>query len=112
MCDWYALCDRTPVGKVAHPALGAVLTCERCAEKHDLAFTDVPDTDDAEEIVTRWLVTYRVDGGAEQKRPCLTVWPDTDYTDFPAMIAVSLWGSNTQESTDRVEITGKRVIDA
>lgn len=36
MCEWFALCDRPADGVVAHPILGSVPTCTRCAEKLDL----------------------------------------------------------------------------
>ena len=30
-CEWFALCDRVADGLRAHPILGAVPVCERCA---------------------------------------------------------------------------------
>ena len=38
-CQWYALCALPAAGTVAHPVLGDVPTCSRCAEKHDLTLT-------------------------------------------------------------------------
>lgn len=35
-CAWYALCTNASTGTVKHPILGAVPTCDRCADKHDL----------------------------------------------------------------------------
>lgn len=37
-CRWYALCENDADGFVSHPILGAVPTCTRCADKHDLTF--------------------------------------------------------------------------
>lgn len=34
LCEWYLNCDNYAAGAVAHPILGAVPTCERCATKH------------------------------------------------------------------------------
>lgn len=31
-CQWFALCDHRADGVVAHPILGAVPTCQRCAD--------------------------------------------------------------------------------
>lgn len=36
VCDWYALCTNEAAGTVDHPVLGAVPTCQRCANKHEL----------------------------------------------------------------------------
>lgn len=36
MCDWFLLCENPPDGMVAHPVLGEVPTCRRCAERLDL----------------------------------------------------------------------------
>lgn len=33
MCEWFALCTRPADGVVAHPILGDVPTCARCAAK-------------------------------------------------------------------------------
>jgi hypothetical protein len=35
-CEWYALCTNKADGTVAHPVIGAVPCCQRCADKHDL----------------------------------------------------------------------------
>ncbi len=32
-CQAFALCDRAAVGAYAHPVLGAVLSCQRCADR-------------------------------------------------------------------------------
>jgi hypothetical protein len=32
-CQSFALCDRAATGGYAHPVLGAVLSCQRCADK-------------------------------------------------------------------------------
>lgn len=37
-CAWFLLCDRAAVGTVAHPILGSVPCCQRCADKLDLTF--------------------------------------------------------------------------
>lgn len=39
-CEWFVLCDNRAVGTVAHPVLGSVPTCQRCADKLDLVFED------------------------------------------------------------------------
>jgi hypothetical protein len=36
VCEWYALCTNPAEGTVAHPVLGPVPTCTRCATKHGL----------------------------------------------------------------------------
>lgn len=36
VCKWYVACDLDADGVVQHPILGAVPTCGRCAERHDL----------------------------------------------------------------------------
>jgi hypothetical protein len=33
LCEWFALCDRPATGTTPHPILGAVPTCDRCAER-------------------------------------------------------------------------------
>ena len=33
VCQWFALCDREATTTVAHPILGDVPACERCAER-------------------------------------------------------------------------------
>lgn len=38
MCEWFALCDNPAAGAVAHPVLGAVPTCTRCANRFALDF--------------------------------------------------------------------------
>ena len=35
-CEWFALCDYPAIGTVAHPVLGDVPVCGRCADKLDL----------------------------------------------------------------------------
>lgn len=37
-CEWFLLCDNQAVGTVAHPILGSVPTCQRCANKLGLTF--------------------------------------------------------------------------
>ena len=32
-CEWFALCTKPAAGTVAHPILGDVPICERCAER-------------------------------------------------------------------------------
>jgi hypothetical protein len=32
-CLWFLLCDRATIGTLAHPILGDVPICERCAKK-------------------------------------------------------------------------------
>lgn len=39
-CDWFALCTNTADGHVAHPVLGKVPTCKRCADRLDLTLED------------------------------------------------------------------------
>jgi hypothetical protein len=36
MCEYYLLCTNEAEGTTAHPILGKVPTCTRCANKHDL----------------------------------------------------------------------------
>ena len=36
LCEWYPNCDNYADGAVAHPVLGMVPTCERCATKHSM----------------------------------------------------------------------------
>lgn len=40
MCEWFALCTNPAAGMVAHPILGEVPTCERCAKMLDLTFKE------------------------------------------------------------------------
>jgi len=40
-CQWFALCDRPAAGVVAHPVLGQVPTCSRCAATHGLELQGV-----------------------------------------------------------------------
>ena len=35
-CEWYALCENSARGVVAHPMLDDVPTCQRCADRHSL----------------------------------------------------------------------------
>lgn len=35
-CRWFLLCTEPTAGYVAHPVLGRVPTCKRCADKHGL----------------------------------------------------------------------------
>lgn len=37
LCSWYAACTNAADGTVEHVILGPVPTCERCADRHDLA---------------------------------------------------------------------------
>lgn len=37
-CEWFALCDKPAAGNVAHPILGSVPTCQRCADRMELTF--------------------------------------------------------------------------
>jgi hypothetical protein len=41
-CEWYALCSNIADGRVKHPIIGFVPTCERCRAKHDLTFERDP----------------------------------------------------------------------
>lgn len=36
-CQWFLKCENTATGTVAHPVLGPVPTCRRCADLLDLA---------------------------------------------------------------------------
>lgn len=40
-CEWYALCTNEADGLVAHPILGNVPTCTRCADKHSLTLKEL-----------------------------------------------------------------------
>lgn len=42
-CKWYALCANESVGHVAHPILGDVPICQRCADRHDLIVEKVEE---------------------------------------------------------------------
>lgn len=42
LCQWYALCMNPATGTVAHPFLGDVPCCDRCAQKHDLKLKEYP----------------------------------------------------------------------
>jgi len=35
-CEYFAMCDRHAAGTTSHPVLGAVPTCQRCADRFDL----------------------------------------------------------------------------
>lgn len=35
-CEWFAFCQNPAAGNVAHPVLGQVPTCQRCADKFEL----------------------------------------------------------------------------
>lgn len=37
-CQWFALCDHDAAGAVAHPILGLVPCCQRCADALGLEF--------------------------------------------------------------------------
>lgn len=39
-CQWFARCDHRAAGEVAHPVLGSVPTCTRCADRMDLTFIE------------------------------------------------------------------------
>jgi len=47
-CEWFALCDHEADGTVSHPILGAVPTCQRCADRLDLHLVPWPADDPAE----------------------------------------------------------------
>lgn len=32
-CEWFVMCDQEAAGAVRHPVLGAVPTCQWCADK-------------------------------------------------------------------------------
>ncbi|GMA42418.1 hypothetical protein [Mobilicoccus caccae] len=32
-CQWFALCPNPPAGTIAHPILGEVPACQRCADR-------------------------------------------------------------------------------
>lgn len=36
LCEWFTMCDNYAAGAVAHPTLGMVPTCERCATMHSM----------------------------------------------------------------------------
>lgn len=38
VCEWFAACSNDATGNVAHPILGLVPTCQRCADKLGLKF--------------------------------------------------------------------------
>lgn len=40
LCQWFVRCDHRAAGLVAHPVLGVVPTCTRCAERMDLTFIE------------------------------------------------------------------------
>lgn len=40
ICEWFARCTNPAAGTVAHPILGAVPCCTRCANKLDLTFME------------------------------------------------------------------------
>jgi len=37
VCEWFAKCDHPAVGVIAHPVLGDVPCCQRCADKLEIA---------------------------------------------------------------------------
>lgn len=37
-CEWMLMCEEPAAGVVAHPILGDVPTCQRCADRHGLTF--------------------------------------------------------------------------
>ena len=39
LCEYFAGCTRAAEGTVAHPILGQVPTCQRCADRFDLELT-------------------------------------------------------------------------
>lgn len=41
-CSWYAMCANPAVGTTAHPILGPVPICDRCAAKHELTIAPYP----------------------------------------------------------------------
>ena len=42
-CQWFALCTNPAAGTVAHPILGSVPTCQRCADKAGCPLDVVPE---------------------------------------------------------------------
>ena len=36
VCEWFAKCDHPAVGVIAHPVLGDVPCCQRCADKLEM----------------------------------------------------------------------------
>lgn len=67
ICHWFAVCDRPSIGTVQHPMLGAVPTCQRCADRHNLTVTPYGE----EEPVTS--DPFVRDDSAEQRRRFLAV---------------------------------------
>lgn len=52
LCRWYAFCENVTTTGLAHPALGLVPCCERCASRVDLAAELVPLPDDGAPIAS------------------------------------------------------------
>jgi hypothetical protein len=50
-CEWFALCDHVAAGVVSHPILGDVPTCQRCADKLGLTFTESDVTTDTRSLL-------------------------------------------------------------
>lgn len=44
MCEWFALCTRPADGVVAHPILGMVPCCRRCATNMEQELLDESET--------------------------------------------------------------------
>jgi hypothetical protein len=42
VCEWFALCTRPADGVVAHPIIGPVPTCQRCAERMEQRLDPFP----------------------------------------------------------------------
>jgi hypothetical protein len=40
VCEWFALCENPATGLVAHPVLGHVPTCQRCADRFNLTLEE------------------------------------------------------------------------
>jgi hypothetical protein len=51
VCEWFALCDRPADWLIPHPILGQVPTCQRCADKLNLA--DLPGAERLQEAEAR-----------------------------------------------------------
>lgn len=52
-CRWFALCANPAIGKVAHPYIGEVPVCRRCADKMGLT------------VIPQWRIEARARAAAE-----------------------------------------------